>query len=166
MKLALLAALGAVLGAAACGTPPPEWTIDAGACQPYVVPSTQDLSMPSRSFANDVMPLFTAHCAMCHGTESSPSGDVFLGKTSGDGHSVFTGIVGVPSGEYAAMSFITASDPTRSYLMHKLDGDQCQYDDKCGGGSCERTMPESGGLLTQAERDTVREWIFQGAADN
>jgi hypothetical protein len=161
------AAAIALAALAGCGLPPPDFgSADAGACVAYRVPATQDLSMPSRSFATDVMPLFTTRCDSCHGTTNAPSGNLFLGKTASDATAVYTNIVGMPSGEYAAMDFITAADPTRSFLMHKLDGDQCQYDSQCGGGSCEQSMPMSGGALSPDDRDTIREWIYQGAANN
>jgi hypothetical protein len=160
-------AAAALVALAACGTPPPVYeTADAGACTPYVVPPTQDLSMPPRSFASDVLPIFVAHCATCHGTTRAPSGNLFLGASAGDAAAVYSGLVGVPSGEYADMSFVTASDPTRSFLMHKLDGDQCQYDAMCGGGSCDGPMPMTGGRLSSDARDAIREWIYQGAADD
>jgi hypothetical protein len=156
-----------VVLAAACDAPPPDFgAADASACTPYRVPSTQDLSMPARSFASDVMTIFTTRCNSCHGTSNDPSGNVFLGKSASDGPAVYQNVVGVASAEYAGMSLVTVSDPTRSYLMHKLDGDQCQYDSDCGGGSCQQSMPMSGGALTMSERDTIREWIYQGAANN
>jgi hypothetical protein len=163
VKLAL--ALLTVL--AACGTDPPTWAADAGTCEAYVVPQTQDLSMPTRSFTTDVMPIFTSKCVNCHGTTNpTPSGNLFLGKSGNDAAAVYAGIVGVSSGEYASMDFVATADPTRSFLMHKLDGDQCVYDSMCGGGSCQLAMPMSGGALSQVERDTIREWIFQGAPNN
>jgi hypothetical protein len=161
---ALAVALALVAG---CGVPPSDFgSPDAGACVAYRVPPTQDLSMPARSFATDVMPIFTSRCDTCHGTTNAPSGNLFLGKTASDAAAVYANIVGMPSGEYAEMDFVTASDPTRSFLMHKLDGDQCQYDSECGGGTCNLAMPMSGGALSQDERDAIREWIYQGAANN
>jgi len=160
VKLAL--ALAVLAG---CGTPPPEWTVDASACAPYVVPSTEDLMAPVQMFAADVVPLLTAHCAGCHGTTGSPSGNLFLGATAGDAGAVYANLV-QPSGELAGMPFITPSDPARSFLMHKLDGDQCQYDAMCGGGSCDLGMPMSGGMLSVVDRDTIRRWIAQGAAND
>jgi hypothetical protein len=159
--------LALVLVVAACGTPPPAGlAMDAGACEPYKVPATQDLTMPARTFSDDVLPLLTTHCVMCHGTTDDPSGNLFLGKSASDAATVYKNLVGMPSGEYADMSFVTVSDPTRSYLMHKLDGDQCQYDAMCGGGTCEQNMPMIGGELAPAQRDAIREWIYQGAQDN
>ena len=150
---------------AACGTPPPGLAPDSGACEPYVVPTSLDLSMPARSFATDVMPVMTMHCASCHGS-SVRSGGLFLGDTANDAAAVYKNLVGVPSAENASMDFVTASDPARSFLMHKLDGDQCQYDAMCSGGTCQHAMPMLGGQLTETERDAIRSWIYQGAMND
>jgi len=65
------------------------------------------------------------------------------------------------------MPLVTASDPSKSYLMHKLDGDQCQYNAECSGQSCLSLMPSGGTqLLPVATRDVVRRWIAQGAQNN
>ncbi len=157
MKHGLLIAL--VL--AACGTPPPVWDqVDAGACQLYQVPTTLDLTNPVRSFSADVLPILVARCGTaCHGA-SSPAGNLTL---SGSATAVYGALVGKPSGELGAMSFVATGDPARSFLMHKLDGDQCVYDNMCAGGTCQQAMPMSGGALSDAQRDTIRQWIYQGA---
>ena len=167
MKLAIATVLGLAVG---CGVPPPECgDLDAGACKEYIVPASDDLSMPSTSFATDVMAVFTTHCSQCHGTQSSPSGNLFLGKSSSDAGAVYTGLVGsagMAAGELATMNYVTSTDPSHSYLMLKLDGDQCMYDSMCGGGSCQDAMPQTGGQLTSNDRDTIRKWIYQGALNN
>ena len=151
---------------AACGTPPPEWDqVDGGAggCKLYQVPPTLDLTNPVRSFSADVLPILTARCGTaCHGT-TSPAGNLTL---AGSAAAVYGALVGKQSGELGSMSFVATGDPARSFLMHKLDGDQCVYNDQCAGGTCQQTMPMSGGALSDAQRDTVRQWIYQGAASN
>jgi hypothetical protein len=153
-----------VLAVAACGTPPPEWAqVDGGACQRYEVPATLDLTSPVRSFTRDVLPILTARCGnACHGA-SSPAGNLSL---VGSASAVRGALVGKPSGELGSMSFVATGDPTRSFLMHKLDGDQCVYDPTCGGGSCQQPMPMTGGVLSPAQRDIIRQWIYQGAPAN
>jgi hypothetical protein len=160
VKLAPLLALAL----AACGTPPPVWDqVDGGACQLYEVPATLDLTSPVRSFTADVLPILTSRCGnACHGT-SAPAGNLTL---AGSASAVHGALVGKPSGELGAMSFVATGDPTRSFMMHKLDGDQCVYDTTCAGGSCQQPMPMSGGGLSPAQRDTIRQWIYQGAALN
>lgn len=157
MKLALCAVV-----LAACGTPPPVWDqVDGGACQLYQVPATLDLTTPVRSFSADVLPILNARCGTaCHGA-SSPAGNLTL---AGSATAVYGALVGQPSGELGSMSFVATGDPARSFLMHKLDGDQCVYDMQCAGGTCQQAMPMSGGALSDAQRDTIRQWIYQGAA--
>ena len=65
------------------------------------------------------------------------------------------------------MSFVTPGDPARSYLMHKLDGDQCQFNTLCTAADCQHAMPSDlEVLIPVAERDIVRRWIAQGARAN
>jgi hypothetical protein len=160
----------ALVVASGCGTPPPEFgNVDAGACVEYIVPASDELSTPPMSFANDVLPLFEAHCAQCHGTQNSPSGNLFLGKSASDAGAVYANLVGtagMAAGELATMNYVTTTDPSHSFLMLKLDGDQCMYDAMCGGGSCDEAMPQTGGQLTSGDRDTIRRWIYQGAMSN
>ena len=157
---------------AACGTAPPTWTPDAGACQPYEVPASTDLMAPTVSFKTDVMKVFNTSCgtATCHGSSSSPTGGVFLGASTAQGsdaEAAFAAIVGVPSNELPTMLLVTPGDGSASYLMHKLDGDQCQFEMMCANQDCEVSMPSgAGSVLPVTPRDTVRRWIAQGAADN
>lgn len=157
---------------AACGTPPPQWLPDAGPCVAYVPPPTTDLTTPVMSFQANVMNLLNSHCGsgMCHGSTDHPTGGVFLGSSGAmgaDAHDAYTALVGAPSGELGGMSFVTPGDPARSYLMHKLDGDQCQFDAQCSAGDCQHSMPSDlEVLIPPAERDIVRRWIAQGAHEN
>jgi hypothetical protein len=57
------------------------------------------------------------------------------------------------------MHRIEPGSPERSYLYHKITGTQADV-----GGSGER-MPK-GGQLSDAEIQTIRTWIAQGALDN
>jgi hypothetical protein len=141
-----------------------------GGCEAYQVPAGTDLTTPTVSLQNDVMPIFNDNCgaAACHGTANTPGG-LFLGAESAEGSdfsTVRTGLVGVAAIELASMPYVTASTPEKSYLMHKLDGDQCLFDAMCAGGSCLATMPNGGIQLPVMTRDTVRRWIAQGALDN
>jgi hypothetical protein len=113
--------------------------------------------MPTVSFKNDVMPIFQFSCGIstsCHGGD--PPQDIrtrglFLGcspmaleagtcSVTGDFSGlVYEGLVGSPDGgatdagpnmplEISTMPFVTKGDWTKSYLMHKMDGDQCVLD--------------------------------------
>jgi hypothetical protein len=149
---------------------------DAGGtqCTPYT--STADLTTPTVSFAKDVLPTFERSCgiagATCHGATSVVTVDQrpYLGQFDGgtDAAVVVNGLVGVQSPEDPNLTIVKAADPGNSYLMHKLDGDQCQFAKDCAQGQtqytdCGQQMPYSSTALDQATRDTIRRWIAQGA---
>jgi hypothetical protein len=52
--------------------------------------------------------------------------------------------------------------------MKKVDGDVCLFSGKCTtiDGKCDDTMPQGNDLLDVGQRDVIRRWIAQGAADN
>jgi hypothetical protein len=64
------------------------------------------------------------------------------------------------------MNYVAAGDLAGSYLLHKMDGDQGQFDAKCAGGTCQSSMPQGSDILPADKRDVVRRWIAQGAQDN
>jgi hypothetical protein len=155
---------------AACGTPPPSWLQDAGPCMEYMPPANLDLLSPTVSFARDVMPVFTSNCssASCHGAKSGSQGGLFLGAESahgGDAAAVYAGLQ-TDSAELKSMPFVSAGDQKQSYLMHKIDGDQCVYAAMCVGHDCKANMPYASPLMSVDERDTLRRWIAQGAKSN
>ena len=176
----VLLALGVsaiALGVLGCGggEGPANDGPDGGSPSCPMYTSTADLTTPTVSFKTDVMPVFQGSCqtSTCHGSMSAPEGGLFLGEASamgGDASTVYAGLVGKKSQELATMDFVAtgggASAPTGSYLMHKLDGDQCAYSSQCTGDDCLALMPDGEGLLPVATRDTIRRWIFQGAAAN
>jgi hypothetical protein len=174
-----VSALACVL--AACSSSPPGTAGTGGAggqgaggaaCVLYVVPSGTDLMQPTVSFKSDVMPIFNASCGLtnCHATTVDKlAPNFFLGDATAmgsDAAAVHDAIVGQNSGELPTMPFVTAGDPSMSYLMHKIDGDQCHFDAQCVTGSCKLPMPNGGTPLTVDMRDTVRRWIAQNAVDN
>jgi hypothetical protein len=155
----------------ACGTNPPSWQPDAGPCKPYN--STADLTMPKVTFKADVLPVLGAHCAStaCHGDAKQPTGSLFLGAASdggADADTVYAALVGPSSTELTGMKLVTPSDVARSFVMHKVDGDQCQYESPsapqtCTGNNCGRAMPQNATTLDVDTRDILRRWIAQGA---
>lgn len=80
------------------------------------------------------------------------------------------------------MPYVTRGDPSKSYLMHKLDGDLCVLkgcipDNPLVLGTyamfvspppwCGGLEPyQAGGPLDDTSRDLVRRWIAQGAKNN
>lgn len=142
-------------------------------CAAFV--STADLTTPVVSFMSDVVPLLQKSCttagSVCHGDPKvTAQGRPFLGLPEGgeNAEEIAAGIVGVASAEDPAMTRVAAGQPSSSYLMHKVDGDQCGLASACAKGqsaypTCGVQMPYSSEPLDIATRDTIRRWIAQGA---
>ncbi len=134
-------------------------------CTTYEVPVTLDLTTPVVSLRNDVVPIFSASCAFtsCHGTKSTTSNNgLYLGSqlSAPDVPAIRMSLLAkaVP----IDMPIITPSDPSQSYLMHKIDGDAC----KLCSGACGKSMPNNSPVMSVDRRDVIRRWIAQGAKDN
>ncbi len=145
--------------------------------------ATLDASDPT--FAADVLPIFQASCAAggagCHGDPSvttagtqsrpflgMPSPAALPGAGSSAASAIFNGLVGKASAEDPSMPLVTAGDPTRSFLLLKMDGTQDTQASACAAGemgSCGLSMP-FGSMLDQGTRDRVRAWIAMGANDD
>jgi len=139
-------------------------------CAPYV--SDASLASPVL-FSADIVPIFQTNCATAGGTcHGDPDSYPRLGAVDGgiDAAVVLGSIVGMTSAEDPTMAFVTAGDPEHSYLMHKLDGDQCTLASECAASmfsddfpNCGSTMPFLSPRLPDGTRDEVRAWIQQGA---
>lgn len=159
---------------------------DGGTCTPGSTPaytSCADLTTPV-SFAKDVQPTFNMSCGLstpgtCHALQQPGNTTpwlIYLGSSpnpsSVDAGQVLDGIVGKPAQEDPSMNVVTAGDPDHSYLMHKLDYDQCQFSEPCNATknpiflNCGLGMPYQSGILDQDTRDNIRRWIAQGAKNN
>lgn len=136
-----------------------------------------DGSSPAVGLRADVMPILQTSCtfaASCHGAESGSAGHVFLGPSAGTMptdmqiQAMLAQTVGVnPEHSSPGIPLITASDPARSFLMHKMDGTVGCADLACAAdSSCGQAMPPAQPTIAQDRRDTVRRWIAQGAQDN
>jgi hypothetical protein len=133
------------------------------------VASTADLTTPKVSLRSDLLPIFAPSCAFsaCHGGKPTDSNNgVYLGSATGTTDAVAVRTALLATSKTIDMPYVTPGDPAKSYLMHKMDGDQCTLATRCSGGSCGAGMPSGGPLLEVAKRDTVRRWIAQGAQDN
>ncbi len=159
--VALSLACGAAGGAGAAGCSDPS----APACAAYVAPVATDLTAPEKQLQRDVAPILQRSCgfASCHGAASGGSAGLYLGS---DGARVLAAVVGTPSRELPAMSLVAPGDPSRSFLMHKVDGDACTLRAECAGGDCGGSMPQGQDLMAITDRDTIRRWIAQGAKGN
>lgn len=113
-----------------------------------------------RSYRRDVVPILSGSCASldCHGDPKSALGIHF--------------VPGDPDGTYAELQresptakgarFVVPGDPTKSFLFAKINGDEGDYTDMCGMIGCGETMPP-GTKIPSVQRDTMRQWILEGA---
>jgi len=138
-----------------------------GSCAEYEVPTGTDLTTPTMSFKTDIKPILTVSCSFssCHGTTASTNNGLYVGSGDASTSTVISGLL-VDSPTMPTMPFVTPGDPSKSFLMHKMDGDQCAFDSSCTNGTCGVSMPQASPLLDVATRDKVRRWIAQGAKDN
>jgi hypothetical protein len=108
------------------------------------------------------MPILHSTCAVF------PNSDAGIAAAQ----TIIDGLVGVKSTEDLSMNLITAGDPSQSFLMHKLDDDQCTLISECMVGpsfraNCGVFMPyQFPDVLDVATRDVIRRWIKQGARNN
>ena len=138
-------------------------------CSTYVVPAATDLTTPV-SFKSDIVGnFFLNHCAFsgCHGDNDI----LFLGNSKASGTvtnpaDVYANIVNVPSKELLTMPYVTPGDASQSFVMRKVDGDNCMFAKQCKNQDCGDTMPHNNELLDVASRDMLRRWIAQGAKNN
>lgn len=157
----LVIAVAAAVAVGACSGQPDPGPV----CREYVA---GDVPTESVSFEQDVLPIFQRSCglnALCHGL---PTNLPFLGSNPpapGDAAAVWASIVNRPAGALPSRMFVEPGDPANSFLMRKMDGDQCIWDAECKAGSCGAPMPEGLGLLQESDRDLVRAWILQGAQE-
>jgi len=102
-------------------------------------PATGDLpAVVEVSFTKDIAPILQTSCVKCHGVEKVSRG---LDLTTYD--KALAGSIKGP--------VITAGDAENS-LLYKL--------------LAQGKMPKQGPKLTQAQIDTIRDWIAQGALNN
>lgn len=122
------------------------------------------------SFADDVMPIFEAHCnaTTCHGSLSAPDADLYLGSASGNDAAtiveVYAELVNWDAYNAPGMVRVDPGDPANSWLMVKLDGDMsCPQAQPFCAGSCGQRMPRGDPPLPAAQLDVIRSWIMNGA---
>jgi len=116
---------------------------------PTVGSGSTDTVVATPSLATDIQPIFTARCAVagCHITATEAN----LGLVLKDAATSRGLLVNVPSVEFPAALRVAPGNSAASYLMYKLDAGE---------------MPKAGPMLSQETRDTIRNWIDQGALDN
>ena len=108
-------------------------------------------SQPAVSFSKQVLPIFQAHCVMCHG----PGG---VGNTSaGLDLSTFHGLKSGSIGGVAVVPY----HPERSQLIRFI---KTNWDSKAPPNAVR--MPPVGDQLSSQDIETIDSWIKQGAKNN
>ena len=132
---------------------------------------------PTVSFKADVLPIFRTSCglsASCHGGESGPAGQHYLGPKNSDPaptaaqiQKIFDQWVGQMPVVNAGMNLITPKDPEHSFFMYKLDGLKCSKLSCSSDDTCLALMPQGNTKpMDAAQRDVIRRWIAQGAKND
>ena len=132
---------------------------------------------PVVGFKADVLPIFRTSCglsASCHGSESGPGGQHYLGPKNDDPEPtaaqiqiIFDQWVGQTPVVSAGMNLITPKDPEHSFFMYKLDGLECGTLTCASDDTCLGLMPlGNSDPMPIAQRDTIRRWIAQGAKND
>ncbi len=93
---------------------------------------------------SEVQIIFNNNCVACHG---------FSGGLSLSAPGSFDNLVNVASGQIPSLDRVEPGDPDNSYLVWKVEG---------RSGIVGSRMP-LGGVLTDADIETIRAWIAAGA---
>jgi len=117
---------------------------------------------PFPSFTDDVMGVVVTQCSLsaCHGSKQSNL-NIYLPN---DPDTVYAELQ--KTSPTTGLKFVEPGDPTKSYFMIKLDGQQATLSAKCDGGDCGTEMPPDVGLVPKDQRDAIRQWITNGAKRN
>lgn len=113
------------------------------------------------SFKDDVVPIIQMSCALtaCHASRQSNLG-IFLGY---DAMALYTELQ--KTSPTAATPFVVAGDPSKSYLILKLEGTQDMEASKCPSMSCGTVMPPDA-PLPAAKIKVFKDWIMAGAKND
>jgi hypothetical protein len=105
------------------------------------------------SFAVDVQPIFTAHCALtgCHGGTTPVKPKLTAGAT-------YVDLVNIASAECAGQNYVVPSHDEQSWLIAKVTANATLG--TCVGGGMATYLPAS------ADREKIVTWIRQGAQNN
>ncbi len=113
---------------------------------PYVVPS----------FENEVLPIFTQHCASCH----SSATDGFAGLELGSMEEIAETAINSESDGWAGRPVIAPFLPGNSYILYKIIGDP-----RVAGLPMPRTPDLDGAAapIPFEEQELLADWIASGA---
>jgi hypothetical protein len=115
-----------------------------------------------RSFRRDIVPLLAQSCADldCHGDPANTRVGVHFNTNDPD--ALYTELQR-ESPTAKGVKLVAPGDPTQSFLYAKINGDEGNFDSKCGQGGCGETMPP-GTKIDSSQRDAMKAWIMDGAA--
>ncbi len=119
-------------------------TKDKGPIEPEVILTTVSFSM-------DVQPIFDTNCISCHNTANSQ----YYGYLDLSTGYAYSSLVAVVSNGYSPNLRVSSGDAENSVLWQKVNNSQLF-------GS---NMP-LGGTITNAEIETIKVWINEGAIEN
>lgn len=129
------------------------------------------------TFSAKVLPIFQRSCGVsssCHQNETPPSpAQHYFGPKMGTATTpaqittIFMQSVGVASTDNPDMKIIDPGKPETSFIMYKLDDEvKCSKLTCAAKNECLGSMPQGAAILSQADRDTIRSWIKNGALNN
>jgi hypothetical protein len=138
------------------GAPPPPPPPTAPPPNPPPSDAGEDTGVDAGpTLSGDVQPIFTSSCAVngCHTTASHVGSlDLSLGNAYG-------ATVNVASIEKTGTMRVAPGNAEASYLYLKITG-------RPEPGDLSDPPPSTGLVLTQKQKDTVRDWINAGAKDD
>ncbi len=118
-----------------------------------------------RSYRKDVLPILTGSCALsaCHGDRNgNPGVGIYL--PLGDPEGIYADLM-TDSRTAKGHKFVVPRDPAKSFLYAKVVGDLTDFIPSCPNAGCGDRMPPTG-RLSDADLDTLKLWITEGAANN
>jgi len=101
---------------------------------------------------NDIQPVFTGNCVVCHQGAGQAGLTLEPGKSYGN-------LVNIASTE-SPLKRVAPGAPDKSYLLNKLQGTQGQI----GGSGAQ--MPYGAAPLPSAQIGLIQQWIQEGALNN
>lgn len=115
-------------------------------------PTSTTSTATALSHAADIQPIWNLHCTSgCHsGPFASDGIDLSAGSAYGE-------LVGVTSNDVPAMPRVDPTDPSNSYLWHKLENTHLSV------GGAGASMPKFAPLLPPSDTSVIEQWILDGA---
>jgi hypothetical protein len=104
---------------------------------------------------------FGCSISSCHGSKPG-KGNLYIEPPPGNW---YTNVVNVPSKTLPSMKLIVPYDPQNSFLVQKLTDGICALNSQCVDKNCGERMPQANDPLEPADRDTIIEWVRQGAKE-